>query len=210
MGGFVVTCVDAGYQNGLKEVFMILKMALFELKRKDSKDCKANPEREENIEEDIYEQLKKEREEMKKSDFVLLGGRRDSEILFIRNDTEFNVIDIYNVLIKNTTRAEYIRRIIPVKSIFTLSIDNLVENTKKVCEDIGTKESFRISLSKRLCAHISSEFIITKVAEGIPRKVDLKSPDKVVMVEIVKDLCGIGALKPCPGNFNITRSPRTQ
>lgn len=206
MGGFVVTCVDGGYQKGLKEALLMLRMAVFHVRSKNTLDT---AESEEGTK-DIHAQLKKEREEMKKSELVLLGGKRDSEILFIRNDTEIPEIEIYNMLIEHTERAEYIRRVIPVKSIFTLSVDNLVRETKKVCEDIGAQESFRISLSKRLCVHINSEFIITKVGEEIPRKVDLKNPDKVVMVEIVKDLCAIGALKPCPGNFNITRSPRMQ
>lgn len=206
MGGFVVTCVDGGYQKGLKEALLMLRMAVFHLRSRNAPEITEKEEEKE----DVHAQLKKEREEMKKTELVLLGGRRDSEILFIRNDTELPEIEIYNMLIEHTRRAEYIRRVIPVKSIFTLSADNLTRETKKVCEDIGAQESFRISLSKRLCVHISSEFIITKVGEEISRKVDLKNPDKVVMVEIVKDLCAIGALKPCPGNFNITRSPRMQ
>lgn len=206
MGGFVVTCVDGGYQKGLKEALLMLKMAVFHVRSKNTPE----PSSAEEGPDDVHAKLKKEREEMKKSELVLLGGKRESEILFIRNDTEIPEIEIYNMLISHTERAEYIRRIIPVKSIFTLSVDNLVRETRKICEEIGAQESFRISLSKRLCVHISSEFIITKVGEQIPRKVDLKNPDKVVMVEIVKDLCAIGALKPCPGNFNITRHPRAQ
>ncbi|EHY64449.1 uncharacterized protein NESG_00545 [Nematocida ausubeli] len=201
MGGFVVTCVDGGRQNGMREVLMMLKMAAFHLEGPAEIASSAGG---------IREDLQRERAEAKKSEFTVLGGRRDSDILFIRNDTNYTEISIYNALITHTQRAEYVRRIIPVHSIFTLSVENLVKAAKESCELIGTQESFRISLSKRLCAHISSEFIIAKVAESIPRKVDLKTPDKVVMVEIAKDLCAIGVLHPCPGNYNIIRGPREQ
>ncbi|OAG30778.1 hypothetical protein NEIG_00262 [Nematocida sp. ERTm5] len=204
MGGFVVTCVDKEYYNGVKEVLLFLKMAVFHIKNQ------CSPAADETDPKDIQQQLKKEKEEMKKIEFTLLGGKRDSDILFIRNDTEYSEIEIYNMMISLTTRAEHVRRIIPVNSIFTYTMDNLLHETKKVCASIGLQESFRISLSKRLCSHVSSEYIITMVAAEIPRKVDLKTPDKVVMIEIVKDLCAIGALKPCPGNFNITRAPRKQ
>lgn len=202
MGGFVVTCVDGGHQKGSKEAVLMLSMSIFRLQSRKTQSRK-------NVE-DICEELKKEREKIRKSKLVILGGKRASEILFIRNDSEFSETEIYNELIENTKRAEHVRRIIPVKSIFTLTVDNLIQETKKVCEDIGGQQSFRISLSKRLCGHISSEFIIEKVAEMIPRKVDLKTPDIVVVVEIVKSLCAIGAVKPCPGNYNITREPRKQ
>ncbi|KAH9386685.1 tRNA acetyltransferase TAN1 [Nematocida major] len=204
MGGFVVTCVDGRHRDAVREIFPILKMAAFQVQiTKEFIPEIVSAE-------DVHSQLKKERKEARMPEFVLVEEKSESEVLFIRNNSGLDEIEIYNMVVESTKRSECIRRIIPVLSIFVLRTENLARETKKACDKISAQESFRISLSKRLSSRLSSEQIITTVAEGIPRKVDLKSPDKVVMVEVLKDICAIGTLRPCPGNFNITRNPRLQ
>jgi len=158
----------------------------------------------------VMEQIRREKAKLKKSSFCMLGGRRDSDIFFIRNDSDYSEISLYNEIVSHTIRAHYIRRLIPVKSIFTLSPENIARETEKLRGCFQSEDTFRISLNKRLGSHIGSEHLISLVAEKLPYKVDLKNPKKVVMVEIVKDLVGIGVLRPCKGNYNLTRSPDIQ
>lgn len=204
MGGFVVTCIDRGHKQGAQEAIKVLELALFSLESvRPCAEEAASPQT-------LPEELQAERSRLKKSKFVLLGGRRDSDVLFIRNNSGFSETEIYNALIQHTRRVHYIRRVIPVQSIFTLTPENLKSETEKVAGEIGPEETFRVSLKKRLCSHFSSEYIISIAAECVNAKVDLTAPDKILTIEIAKDLCALSVLKQCRGNFNLTREPNTQ
>ncbi|KAI5172913.1 tRNA acetyltransferase TAN1 [Nematocida sp. LUAm3] len=214
MTGFVVTCVEGGHRRGLQEIMRILEISLCYLQEEKKEEAQTpHTQEEKELEkkrETIAEQLARERKEMKKSHFILLGGNRSSDVLFIRNDSPFSEIELYNVTVQNTKRAQFIRRIIPVQSIFTTTVENLRTHAKKVSNKMRKDASFCIRVSKRLCSHISSEEIIDIVAKEMPYKVDLKTPDFLLVVEVSKDLCAMSLLKPCPGNFNITRNPIPQ
>ncbi|OAG32014.1 tRNA acetyltransferase TAN1 [Nematocida displodere] len=199
MGGFVVTCVDGGYRKGTVEAVKILELALYSL------EATNTPEEAPEVEETFAQQLQRERKEIKKSSFMLLGGNRGSDVLFIRNNSKYSELEIYNRLIARTERVQFIRRVIPVQSIFTLSLANLEERTKELAKCIEPEQTFRIVLKKRLCSHVSTEAIIATVGKELPFQVSLTNPDRIVMVEIARDLCAIGLAKPCPGNFNLTR-----
>ncbi|KAI5189542.1 hypothetical protein NECID01_0565 [Nematocida sp. AWRm77] len=204
MGGFVVTCINGGYRKGLQEAIKALEMALFSLSVQSFSLDGSNQEK------TLREEIEEEKNRMKKSNFAVLGGKRDSEILFIKNNSSFSEIEIYNSLVQNTNRVHFIRRVVPVQSIFTLTPETLKSEVMKVASRISPEDTFRISLKKRLCSHFSSECVVSIAAECIPSKVDLGNPSKVLMIEIAKDLCGIGALKPCPGNYNLARNPAAQ
>ncbi|MEM4647586.1 MAG: THUMP domain-containing protein, partial [Candidatus Nezhaarchaeales archaeon] len=64
-----------------------------------------------------------------------------------------------------------------------------VEEIKRVAialanEKIRVDETFRITVNKRLSS-ISSKKLIEEIARHIDRKVNLKSPDKILQIEIV-------------------------
>ena len=60
---------------------------------------------------------------------------------------------------------------------------------------ISQDQSFRITIEKRFTS-LSSRHIIEAVAEKINRKVDLTSPDKIVLIEVVASLTGISVIEP--------------
>ncbi|KAI5185399.1 tRNA acetyltransferase TAN1 [Nematocida homosporus] len=201
MGGFVVTCVDGGSRRGRSEILSALEMAVYSLALES--DGASSEGR-------VSDVLAAEAAEARKSQFGLLGGHKGTEVLWVRNSSKWSEMDVYNALVSGTKRVQFIRRVIPVAEIFTLTIDNIVRMAKKLAGEMPVGASFRVSLCKRLCSHISSEFIIATVAKEFDFKVDLINPDRIVVIEIARDLCGMGLIKPCPGNFNLTRDPSLQ
>ncbi|KAI5181676.1 tRNA acetyltransferase TAN1 [Nematocida sp. AWRm80] len=208
MSGFVVTCILGGYKPGRAEIIRMLDLSDFLLTQ--DQDT-SHPVSEGSTNTRLIDQIKNENiQNREQSNFSVLGGNRSSEILFIKSSSRHSVIDIYNNIISTPRRVKYIRRIIPVMSIFTLSLDNLSLEAEKLTKYIDSTETFAISLKKRLCSHIGTDTIITAVANKLPFKVDLSNPDKLVVIEIAKDLCAIGVLIPCPSNFNLSRTPKQQ
>jgi len=75
-----------------------------------------------------------------------------------------------------------------------------VEEIKRVAVSlanakIGESETYRITVNKRI-SNISSRKLIEEIAKGINRKVNLKSPDKILQVEIIGKDVGIAILRP--------------
>jgi tRNA acetyltransferase TAN1 len=64
---------------------------------------------------------------------------------------------------------------------------------------MGTKikenESFRITVEKRF-TQLSTRDIIEAAAANIERKVNLTSPDKILLIEIVGGTTGMSVIKP--------------
>jgi tRNA acetyltransferase TAN1 len=60
---------------------------------------------------------------------------------------------------------------------------------------IAGKEKFRITVEKRH-TDLSSKTIIETVAKGIDRVVDLDSPDKILMIEVIGQLAGLALIQP--------------
>jgi tRNA acetyltransferase TAN1 len=64
-----------------------------------------------------------------------------------------------------------------------------------LADRIAEKEKFRITVEKRH-TDLSSRTIIETVAKGIERVVDLDSPDKILMIEVIGQLAGLALIQP--------------
>ena len=62
-------------------------------------------------------------------------------------------------------------------------------------ERIGEDETFRITIEKRL-SDLSRQEIIKEVASKTTRKVNLKNPNWVVLIEIIGNKTGISVVNP--------------
>jgi tRNA acetyltransferase TAN1 len=60
---------------------------------------------------------------------------------------------------------------------------------------IGQKDKFRITVEKRH-TDLSSKTIIDTVAKRIERTVDLDSPDKILMIEVIGQMAGLALIQP--------------
>ncbi len=94
-------------------------------------------------------------------------------------------------------------RIFPVEATVPTEIDEIVETALRLAEKIPGDESFRVTLEKRR-TELRSREVIDAVAERIDRKVDLREPDWVVLVEIVGKRTGI-AVVPRDGILSVQK-----
>jgi len=90
--------------------------------------------------------------------------------------------------------VRYCLRIIPIQKIVETKIEEIEEISTELADQISNDETYRISIEKRN-SYISSQEIITKIANKIKNKVSLDFPDKVILIEILGNVTGISILK---------------
>ncbi len=86
-------------------------------------------------------------------------------------------------------------RYIPIQKVVPTNLEAMKEAVKKLSIQFLENETFRVTVEKRR-TNLHSREIILSLAELIPRKVDLKKPDKVLLVEVVGEKTGLSVLKP--------------
>ena len=105
------------------------------------------------------------------------------------------IIDwVKNKIIEEPWLIRYCLRIIPIQRMTDTEIDKIKQNVIKLKDTIQKNDSYRITIEKRNTS-ISSNEIITEVAEIFPNKVSLNQPDWIVLIEIIGNETGISILK---------------
>lgn len=104
---------------------------------------------------------------------------------------------------ENPDHFKSLLRVIPVQRRVATDLEEIARTAADMASEIGDDESFRVTLEKRR-THLRSRTIIDAVAEEIDRKVDLESPDWVVLVEIVGKVTGLSVIRP-DGILNIQK-----
>lgn len=101
---------------------------------------------------------------------------------------------IREMLLDEPWSLRYSLRIIPIQRVIETKIENIEESIEEMSKDIADDETYRISIEKRN-SDISSQEIITKIASKLKNKVSLEFPDKIILLEILGNTCGISILK---------------
>lgn len=104
------------------------------------------------------------------------------------------VIKIRDMLLDEPWSIRYCLRIIPIQKFIESKIDQIEKTIEDLAGQISEDETYRISIEKRN-SELSSQEIISKVANKIKNKVSLEFPDKVVLIEILGNKTGISILK---------------
>jgi tRNA acetyltransferase TAN1 len=111
--------------------------------------------------------------------------------------TAINPVDVIRKLKPKLSEKpwqfRYILKIKPIMRVVQSEIAMVCEAVDELASEVGEDETFRVSVQKRHSRLVSKD-LIDQVAKRIPRKVDLKKPSKVVLVEIMGDLTGISVL----------------
>ncbi len=89
----------------------------------------------------------------------------------------------------------YIKRVIPIQKVVRTNLEEIGRIARELGRLIGENETFRITVEKRH-TDLRTMDVIEAAASGIERKVDLRNPDKVVLIEIIGPLTGISLIKP--------------
>ena len=88
----------------------------------------------------------------------------------------------------------YSLRMIPIQKITETKIDSIEEGISDLIELISSQDSYRISIEKRN-SDISSQELISRIANKVKNKVSLEFPDKVILIEILGNKTGIAIVK---------------
>ena len=101
---------------------------------------------------------------------------------------------IKEMLLDEPWSIRYCLRIIPIQKLIESKIEEIEKTITDISEQISEGETYRISIEKRN-SNLSSQEIISKIANKIKNKVSLEFPDKVVLIEILGSKTGISILK---------------
>jgi tRNA acetyltransferase TAN1 len=101
---------------------------------------------------------------------------------------------IKEMLLDEPWSVRYCLRIIPIQKVVESKIEEIEKSVTELSSQILDDESYRISIEKRN-SDLSSQEIITKIADKIKNKVSLEFPDKVLLIEILGNKTGISILK---------------
>jgi len=92
-------------------------------------------------------------------------------------------------------KVRFILRIIPVDKVVDTKVEDIVKAVKDLAPAIGPGETFRITIEARDSPYSDKE-LIGAIADAVDRKVNLDSPDKVILLEIFGEYAGISVISP--------------
>jgi tRNA acetyltransferase TAN1 len=99
------------------------------------------------------------------------------------------------ILRKRPWEFRYLLKIKPISRVVSCDLQSIQAAAKSLVREIRATETFRVSLEKRR-SEISSSDIVNTVASQIGRRVELRNPDKIVLVEIVGKIAGLSMIRP--------------
>ncbi|MCX8204559.1 MAG: THUMP domain-containing protein [Candidatus Nezhaarchaeota archaeon] len=89
----------------------------------------------------------------------------------------------------------YVLKLTPIELIAPTDLNEIASLAQSLAErKISTGETYRVTVNKRATI-IGSKEVIEAVASRINRKVDLKNPDWIVLIEIVGSSAGISVVR---------------
>lgn len=113
-------------------------------------------------------------------------------------ETNLNPVEVVGkmkeMLLDEPWSIRYCLRVIPIQRIVETKIEDIEKIISEDSKQILDGETYRISIEKRN-SDISSQEIISKIANKIKNKVSLEFPDKIILIEILGNKTGISILK---------------
>lgn len=115
--------------------------------------------------------------------------------------------DLRSLLKERPWEFKYTLKLVPVQTIVEAQLEAIGKAALELATRIGEKEKFRITVEKRH-TELSSKIIIDTVAKQIERNVDLDSPDRIIMIEVIGNQAGL-ALIQSDDILSVEREKRT-
>lgn len=113
-------------------------------------------------------------------------------------ETKLDPIDVVNkikeMILDEPWCIRYSLRIIPIQKITETKIESIEEGILDLIKLISSHDSYRISIEKRN-SDISSQELISRIANKVKNKVSLEFPDKIILIEILGNKTGIAIVK---------------
>jgi tRNA acetyltransferase TAN1 len=117
------------------------------------------------------------------------------------------VRNLRSILREKPWEFRYVLKVKPVQKVVPTEIEAIGNAVSEKSRSIREGETFRVSIEKRRSI-VSSKEVIDAIAGKIPRKVDLRDPAKIVLIEIIGAVAGIAVIPP-NGVLGIEREKRT-
>jgi tRNA acetyltransferase TAN1 len=102
--------------------------------------------------------------------------------------------DLRQLLKERPWEFKYTLKLVPVQLVVEARLGEMERAALNLAQGIEKQEKFRITIEKRH-TDLSSKTVIDTVAKRIERTVDLDSPDKILMIEIIGQLAGLSLIK---------------
>lgn len=101
---------------------------------------------------------------------------------------------IKEMILDEPWSIRYCLRIIPIQRVVETKIEAIEKAITEVSGQISDEETYRVSIEKRN-SDVSSQELISKIANRLKNKVSLEFPDKVILIEILGNKTGVSILK---------------
>jgi len=114
--------------------------------------------------------------------------------------------DLRSLLKERPWEFKYTLKLVPVQVVVEAKLEEIEQAALNLVQGIEKDEKFRITIEKRH-TDLSSKTVIDTVAKRIDRTVDLDSPDKILMIEIIGQSASLSLIKP-DGILSVEREKR--
>jgi tRNA acetyltransferase TAN1 len=107
-----------------------------------------------------------------------------------------DVIEKFHAILKERPyEFRYALRILPIQKVVPTELEEIKKTTAELAQNITENESFRITVEKRFTT-LHTKDLIEAAAGDIKNKVNLETPDKILLIEVLGALTGVSLLKP--------------
>jgi tRNA acetyltransferase TAN1 len=108
----------------------------------------------------------------------------------------FEVVQRLRVMLRVSPEDfRYALKITPIERVVSTDLKEIKKVASEFSINIQQDEKFRVTVEKRH-SELSMGDIIKAVAAEVDRPVDLKNPDKIILIEVLGKLTGISVIKP--------------
>jgi tRNA acetyltransferase TAN1 len=111
-------------------------------------------------------------------------------------DPELFAIRAYEKILENPWYFRYVLKLTPIHVTVTSDVESIARAALELASrKLNAGETFKVETHIRLSS-LNREEIIGAIAGKITNKVNLDSPDKVILVEVIGDKAGVSVIPP--------------
>jgi tRNA acetyltransferase TAN1 len=118
--------------------------------------------------------------------------------------TSLNPCDVIekfrSILQEHPYKFRYALRIIPIEKVVPTNLEEIKHAATKLAANIQENETYRVTVEKRFTNLHSRDLIEAAVtgidATGNERNVNLETPDKIMLIQVLGSLTGMALIKP--------------
>ncbi|RLE49957.1 MAG: RNA-binding protein [Candidatus Methanomethylicota archaeon] len=97
-------------------------------------------------------------------------------------------------VVKRPWDIRYLLKVTPIEIVVDTSLGNIFEAAKKLASKISEEETYRVTVNKR-GVDLETSSLVEAAAKAVNRKVDLKKPDKILLVEVLGSVTGLSVVR---------------